>query len=107
MEFRFGWLVCPLMEAMAPSTMSTPASAAFRMEAALHAAGVVGVEMDRDADLLAKRLHQLLGGVGPAQPRHVLDGQHVRAHFFQFLGHADVILRANTCRALGSRMSPV
>ena len=34
-EFRFGWLVVPLIEAMAPSATSTPASAAFRIEAAL------------------------------------------------------------------------
>ena len=35
MEFRLGWLVVPLMEAMAASATCTPASAAFRMEAAL------------------------------------------------------------------------
>ena len=34
-EFRFGWLVEPLMEAMAPSATSTPASAAFSTDAAL------------------------------------------------------------------------
>ncbi len=33
--WRLGWLVVPLMEAMAPSAMSTPASAASRIEAEL------------------------------------------------------------------------
>ena len=35
MEFRLGWLVPPLMEATAPSAISTPASLAFSTEAAL------------------------------------------------------------------------
>ena len=34
-EFRFGWLVDPDMDARAMSAMSTPASAAAIMEAAL------------------------------------------------------------------------
>ncbi len=35
MEFRFGWLVVPLIDAMAASAAFTPASAAFKMDAAL------------------------------------------------------------------------
>ena len=57
------------------------------------AAGVVGVEVNGDADFPAQRAHQLFGGIGLAQARHVLDGQDVRAHAFQFLGHAHVVLQ--------------
>jgi hypothetical protein len=34
-EFRLGWLVCPLIEAIAASAAFTPASAAFKIEPAL------------------------------------------------------------------------
>ena len=34
MEFRLGWLVVPLIEAIAASAACTPASAAFKIEAA-------------------------------------------------------------------------
>ena len=44
------------------------------------AAGVVRVEVNRDADLLAQRLHQFVRGVRLAEAGHVLDGQEMRAH---------------------------
>ena len=75
--------------------------------AACDAAGVVRVEMDRDADLLLQRLDQRLGGVGLAQAGHVLDGQQVGAQLLQFLGQLDVILQVVLGAASGSRMSPV
>ena len=77
---------------MAPSAMCTPASAGLEHGGGVDAAGVVGVEVDGDADLLAQGLDQLFGGVGPAQAGHVLDGQDVRAHALQLLGHADVVV---------------
>ena len=52
-EFRFGCDVRPDMRARARSTMSTSASAALSTAAGLHAAGVVRVEVDRDADFAA------------------------------------------------------
>jgi hypothetical protein len=57
----------------------------------LHARGVVGVEVDRNPDLLAQGLDQLVGRVGLAQAGHVLDGQDVRARLLQLLGQLDVI----------------
>ena len=80
------------MEAIAPSATSTPASAAFRIEAALMPLVSCVWKWIGNADLLAQRLHQLVGGVGLAQPGHVLDGQDVRAHALQFLGHAHVVV---------------
>ena len=56
------------------------------------AAGVVGVEVDGDAHLVLQGLDQLLGGVGTAQARHVLDGQQMSSHALQFLGQLDVVL---------------
>ena len=57
----------------------------------LHAAGVVRVEVDGQANLLFQRLDQLLRGEGTAQAGHVLDGDHVRAQLFQLLGQSDVV----------------
>ena len=51
------------------------------------AAGVVGVEVDRQADLLLQRLDQREGGGGLAEPRHVLDAEDVRAGVAQLLAH--------------------
>ena len=67
--------------------MSTPASLARRMLAGVDAAGVVRVEVDRHADLVPQRLHQRVGRVRLAQAGHVLDGQDVRPHLHQLLGH--------------------
>jgi len=55
MELRFGWLVPPLMAAIAPSATSTPASAAFKDGGRVDAAGVVRVKVDRNADFLPQR----------------------------------------------------
>ena len=55
------------------------------------AGGVVGVQVDGDADLVLEGLDQLLGGEGLEQPGHVLDGQDVGAHLLQFLGQVDVV----------------
>ena len=107
MELRFGCDVLPLIDAIARSTTSTPASAALSTEAEADAARVVRVEMNRQADLLLQRLHELVRRVGPAQPRHVLDREEMRAHPLQLLRELRRSTSANTCRAIGSRMSPV
>ena len=54
-------------------------------------AGVVGVEVDGDADLLPERRHQGARGGGLAQPRHVLDAEDVRAGGLELLGQRDVV----------------
>ena len=107
MELRLGWLVVPLMEAMAPSAISHAGVGGLEDGGGVDAAGVVGVEVNGDADFLAQRLDQRVGGIGPAQAGHVLDGQHMRAHALQFLGHADVVVERILGRGAGSRMSPV
>ena len=86
---------------MARSTTSTPASAALKHRGRRDAAGVVRVEMHRDADLLLERLHQRVRRGGPAKPGHVLDGQEMRAHFFQFPRQLDDNTSANIWRAPG------
>jgi hypothetical protein len=45
------------------------------------AGGVVGVEVDREADFVARALTSLEGGVGLEEAGHVLDGEDVGAHF--------------------------
>ena len=67
--FRLGCEVRPDIDAIAPSAMSRPTSRPLQDAGGLGAADVVGVEVDRDADLVAQRLDQLLGGVGLAQAR--------------------------------------
>ena len=52
MEFRLGWLVVPLIEAMAPSATSHAGFGGLQHGGGVDAAGVVGVEVNRDADLL-------------------------------------------------------
>ena len=68
--------------------MSSSASAALRIDRGLHAAGVVRVEVDRNADLLLQRLDQQLGGIGLAQAGHVLDGQDVAPIFSSSLARS-------------------
>ena len=58
------------------------------------AAGVVGVEMNRQPELLLQRLDERRGRAGLAEPPHVLDAKHVRAHGFQFAGDLEVVLEA-------------
>ena len=55
------------------------------------ARGVVGVEVDRQADLVLERLDQGAGGRGLEQARHVLDAQDVAAGGLQLLGEADIV----------------
>ena len=91
MELRFGWLVEPDMEASARSTTSTCASFASSTEAA--ATPLVSCVWKWTGRPISsfKRLHQLIGGVRTAHAGHVLDGEEMRAHFFQFLRQLDVI----------------
>ena len=53
--------------------------------------GVVGVEVDRDPDRLAERLDEGRGGVGLAQPGHVLDREHVGPALFELPGEINVV----------------
>jgi hypothetical protein len=75
MELRLGWLVEPLMEAMAKSTTSTSRLAGLQDGGGIDAAGVVRVKMNRQPDFLLERLDQRVRGKGPAQARHVLDAR--------------------------------
>ena len=59
----------------------------------LVAGGVVGVELDGDADLLLQRGDQLLGGVGLQNTGHILDGQHMSAAMLQLLGHLHIVVQ--------------
>ena len=56
------------------------------------AAGVVRVEVHRDADLLLQRLDQRPGRARLAQARHVLDAQYVCARLLEFLRQPYVVL---------------
>ena len=73
--------------------MSTPASAGGEHGGGVEAGGVVGVEMDGDADFLLEGGDQLVGGVRFAQAGHVLDGEDVGAHALEFLGLGDVVFQ--------------
>jgi len=48
------------------------------------ATGVVGVEVNRQPGFLAQRPDQKPRGFGPANARHVLDSEDMRAGFLQF-----------------------
>ena len=92
-ELRFGWLVPPLIDAIAASAMSTPASLAFRHARSVEAAGVVRVKVNRDFDFFLQRFDQFVSGVGLAEAGHVFDGKKMSAELFELLGHRDVILQ--------------
>ena len=64
-----------------------------------HAAGVVGMEVDGQTDLLLQHPHQFTRRRRPAYPRHVLDAENVGSGLFQLLRHIDVVLEL----VLGSR----
>ena len=51
----------------------------------------MGVEMHRHSDLFAEGFDECPRRKGAAEPGHVLHRQHVRPHFFQLLGKADVV----------------
>src|SRR5580704_4990419 len=51
------------------------------------------MKMDRDSDFLAKRFHQFERSIRFAQAGHVLDGEKMRAEFFELSGHRNVILQ--------------
>ncbi len=56
------------------------------------AAGVVRVEVDRNADLVLERLDQFLRGERAADAGHVFDREEVRAHLLQLLRELHVVL---------------
>ena len=53
---------------------------------------VVGVEVDRDADLVSQGLHEPAGRERLAEACHVFDGEHVGAELLQFLGELHVVV---------------
>ena len=57
-----------------------------------NAAGVVGVEMDRQPGLLLQRLDQDACGLGLDQPAHVFEAQNVSAGGGELAGDADIIV---------------
>ena len=52
----------------------------------------MGVEVDRNADLLLERVNELLRRVRLQQTGHILDAEQVRAAMLQLLGELDVII---------------
>ena len=60
----------------------------------LIAGGVVGMQVDGDADLLLQGGHQLLGGVGLQQAGHILNGQHMGATVLQLLGKVHIVFQS-------------
>ena len=107
MEPRLGCEVSPLMASM---------RGIHRVHAGLHrrqharggdAGGVVGVEVDRHADLLLQRLDQRARGARLEQARHVLDAEDVAPARLQLLRHRRRNRRGRTWRVAGRRMSPV
>ena len=58
--------------------------------------GVVGVQVDRQADLLLPGGDQLLGRIGLEQTGHILDSQQVSAALLQLLCYVDIILERVT-----------
>ncbi len=61
---------------------------------------VVGVEMDRQADLFLQRLEEDAGCSGFQKPRHVLEAENMGAGGFQRLAHRDVVFQV-VFRAVG------
>jgi len=53
----------------------------------------VGVQMHRYADVLLKRLDQLVGSQRLEQTGHVLDGQDMGPHLLKLFGHVQVIFQ--------------
>ena len=58
-----------------------------------HAAGVVGMQLDGDADGLFDGLHQVKGVVGGKQSGHVLDAEGIGSHLLQDLGLLDEVVQ--------------
>ena len=56
------------------------------------AAGVVRVEMNRQADFLLQRLHQGIRRAWLAQPSHVLDAEYVRAGRLELARQLQVVV---------------
>ena len=81
------------MASIAPSTASAPASTAAQDAGCRDAAGVMGMKMQRQTHFFFERLDQRGRSARLTQAAHVLDGEHLRPHGFQFLGQADVILQ--------------
>ena len=92
-QFKFGWLVPPLIDAIAASAISTPASAAFNRGGGVDAAGVMRMEVNGNFDFFAQGLDQRERGVRLAQTRHILDGQKMCAQLLQLPGHLDVVFQ--------------
>ena len=65
----------------------------FEDAGGVQAAGVMRVEVNRDADFIFERFDELLGGKGADESGHVFDAEHVCAHLFQLLGQADVVFK--------------
>ena len=87
-EPRLGCEVSPLIESIAPSTASAPAStAASTLAAAMPLVSCVWKWIGSPISSL-QRLHQRVRRARLAQPRHVLDAEHVRARRLQFAARA-------------------
>ncbi len=78
---------------MAQSTMSTPASRGKEIGGDLVVGGVVGVQMDGDADLLFQRRDELLCAVWLQKADISLTQRVVGAALFQFLREIHIVLK--------------
>ena len=59
----------------------------------LVAGGIVGMEMNRDADLLLQGVYQLFGRIGLEQTGHILDADGVCADVLQLLGQLHIVIQ--------------
>ena len=59
----------------------------------LVAGGIVGVEMNRNADLLLQGVYQFLGRIGLEQAGHILDADGVGADVLQLLGQLYIVVQ--------------
>ena len=53
----------------------------------------MGMQMNRNTDILFERLDQLVGGKRLEQPGHILDRQDVGAHLLQLFCHVDIVFK--------------
>ena len=71
-----------------------PGLAALNQGRRLHTTRIMGVEVDRHTQFLPQHPHQLVGGIGTAQPRHVLDAENVSTHGLEPSGQIRVVVEA-------------
>ena len=89
---RHGWLVVPGHRGAGDVDGIHAGVDGGQQGGELATGGVVGVQVHRQVEALAQRGDELGRRRGPQQPRHVLDGQDVRAGVDELLGEAKVVV---------------